>query len=132
MFEIGEYDPEREIIHFSKGGFQGGRGASNGEEFYIENVIEELDYPKEYFFNKTTRTLYYYNNQTNNTDPSDLLFEATNLKILFNFTKTSDHEIRGITFKDTSYTYLDDHSMPSGLLCSIINSRCTNNYFYRW
>ena len=31
-----------------------------GSEFYVENVLEELDVEREWFFNKTTRMLFYY------------------------------------------------------------------------
>ena len=40
MFEIDSYTDNSFI--FSKGGFQGARGNNNGDEFYIENVFEEL------------------------------------------------------------------------------------------
>lgn len=34
----GTYD-----VNFGRGGFQGAEGALQGQEFYIENVFEELD-----------------------------------------------------------------------------------------
>ncbi len=37
-------------------------GCSN--EFYIENVLEELDSPREWFFDSATRDLYYYHTGT--------------------------------------------------------------------
>eukprot|EP01083_Nonionella_stella_P019641 54547_1 len=118
MFEIGQYNATNMTFIFSRGGFQGARGNANGSEFFIENVYEELDYPTEYFYNTTTKTLYYYNNETSGID--SLEFEATNKKVLFNLTGDSmDHpvknvEIRGLTLRDTAYTYLDPHGMPSG------------------
>ena len=74
------------------------------------------DYPAEWFYNRTTKTLYYYNNETT---INDLEFEITNLKVLFNYTGTMEkpvknQEIRGMQLKDTQYTYLDPHGMPSG------------------
>ena len=81
-------------------------------------MFEELDFPGEFFFNTSTRMLYYYNNDSAGIDA--LQFEATQLKVLFNLTGASMHEplrdveIRGLTLKDTSYTYLDAHGMPSG------------------
>ena len=37
----------RNTLMFSRGGFQGARGARQGAEFFVENVMEELDYPTE-------------------------------------------------------------------------------------
>ena len=82
------------------------------------NIIE-LDYPTEWFYNKTENILYYYNNQSNNGAPSDILFEATNLKVLISYVgnmtnPVRNHTIRGVTFQDTQYTYMDVHGIPSG------------------
>ena len=117
MFAVdaAKYDPSKSTIIFSKGGFQGARGNNNGDEFYIENVMEELDSGAEYFYNKTTKTLYYFNNQTGS--PDSLTFEATNLKVIVNYTGTmskpvENQGIRGMTIMDTQYTYLDPHGMP--------------------
>lgn len=44
MFQA-EVRPNGTNVDFllGKGGFQGGRGADAGQEFYVENVFEELD-----------------------------------------------------------------------------------------
>lgn len=36
-------------LNFSKGGFQSARGSQNGGEFYVENLVEELDFATEFF-----------------------------------------------------------------------------------
>ena len=59
--------------HFSKGGFQGNIGQGGlGGEWYIENVLEELDAPTEWFHDHTAGKLYYVSNRyvliTLNTD----------------------------------------------------------------
>ena len=119
MFEVGEYDGSKRTMKFSKGGFQGARGNNNGDEIYVENVMEELDFPGEYFFNDSTKMLYYYNN-ISGSDPSSLKFEATKLKVLLNQTGSMEKPVKnvnvqGTTFRDTAYTYLDPHGMPSGI-----------------
>lgn len=51
MFEVGEFSSSS--LTFAKGGFQGARGpGAKGGEFYIENVLEELDAPNEWYFDK--------------------------------------------------------------------------------
>lgn len=85
---------------------------------YIENVFEELDAPNEWFFDEVQQKLYYI---VNGTDYSleDSVFEITNLKELITIkaemeNPAKDITIRGLNFKDTVYTYMDAHEMPSG------------------
>ena len=118
MFEVGDYDASSGKFMFSKGGFQGARGNNNGAEFYIENVFEELDSPNEWFYDEKTKMLYFWYNGTG-APPEDTVFEITNLKTLFNVTGTQEKPVKGLAFKgvmfkDTAYTYMDPHGMPSG------------------
>ena len=120
MYEVGEYDPQNGTFVFSKGGYQGGEGADTGAEFYIENVMEELDSPDEWFFNESSKILYFWYNATAGTrPPNDTLFVATQLKTLVTIQATQENPakditIRGVNFRDAAYTYLDPHGMPSG------------------
>eukprot|EP00729_Bicosta_minor_P015501 gene15501-29324_t len=70
---------------FSRGGIQGGEGVTGGEAWYIENVMEELDSEREWFFDTPTST-----------------FPAHHVAI------------QGVTLRDTVYTYFDPHGLPSG------------------
>ena len=105
---------------FSSGGFQGSRGASTGEDTYIENVFEELDAPTEWFFNESTKELYLWHNATVGTPPpTDGSISATQTKWLFNITGThaapvANISLLGIGLRDTAYTYMDPHGIPSG------------------
>ncbi len=120
MFEVGSYDSKTSSFTFSKGGFQGARGNDNGDEFYIENVMEELDSANEWFFDKTTKTLYFFYNETSGKmPPADTLYVVPILKTLIKVQASQDQPakgitIRGVNFRDTVYTYLDPHGMPSG------------------
>ena len=49
---------------FARGGTQGGEGATEGESWYIENVLEELDMGREWYFDASTATLIYRPNVT--------------------------------------------------------------------
>ena len=102
MFEIG--DNINNTLVFSKGGFQGSRGGSSGGELYIENVFEELDFPDEWFYNTTERVLYYYTNRTGNPTVNGQLFEATNLKILFELRGNQSMPVSNVTFAGINLT----------------------------
>jgi len=85
---------------------------------YIENVFEELDSPNEWFFDTATNLLYLWYNSTGAPNPKDL-YVATNLKVLFNISGTQAAPVVGVTLaglgiRDSAYTYLDPHGMPSG------------------
>eukprot|EP00435_Cladocopium_sp_Y103_P019596 s583_g4.t1 len=64
MFDVAKYDKERNNFTFGRGGNQGARGENQGGDFFIENVMEELDYPGEFFFDKRTEKLYLFHNGT--------------------------------------------------------------------
>lgn len=118
MFEVGDYDASSGKFTFSRGGFQGARGSDSGAEFYIENVFEELDSPNEWFYDEKSKMLYLWYNGTG-APPQDTVFEVTNVKTLFSVMGNQQNPVKGVNFKglmfkDTSYTYLDPHGMPSG------------------
>ena len=94
-----------------------------GEEWYIEGVLEELDIGREWYFDNKTLTLYYKPNATTNGEPASGppmgSFVATNLKVLLNVTGSQAspaHHIavKGLTIRDTSYSYFEPHGLPSG------------------
>ena len=120
MFEVGGYESESGTFTFSKGGFQGARGKNAGEEFFIENIMEELDYLNEWFYDGSSKVLYFFYNASSGTVPPPYLtYVVPTLKTLISV-KASQQDparsitIRGITFRDTAYTYMDPHGMPSG------------------
>ena len=120
MFEVGKYDAGSGSFTFSRGGYQGARGSGKGDEFYIENVMEELDSPNEWFFDSNTQMLYFwYNASAGTMPPSDTLYVVPQLKTLIKIQASQDKPakaitISGVNFRDTCYTYLDPHGMPSG------------------
>jgi hypothetical protein len=107
-------------LGWSYGAFQGAEGDSTGEDFFIEHVFEELDYPREFFFDASTQTLYFNHNATPGTPPpATWTFEVPSLPCLINISGTNtvpaqDISISGITFTSASASFLMAHGIPSG------------------
>jgi len=122
MFEVDAYNSATRTISWSKGGFQGARGAAGrgGSDWYIENLLEEVDTPNEFYFDSRAKKLYYFSNNTKASPPAlNTLFESTNIRTLIHVQGSPEEpvmnlKISGITFKDTNYTYMDPHGVPSG------------------
>jgi hypothetical protein len=122
MYKIDSHDPASRTIKWSYGGFQGARGDHVGHgragEWYVENILEELDTPNEYYFDTTNQLLYYFYNGTGS-PPSNFQLIASNLKTLIDVRGSQDYPVRnikiqGIKFVNTAYTFLDPHGVPSG------------------
>ena len=108
--------------------YQGAEGVTGGEKWYIENVLAELDIGREWFFDDASRTLYYKPNATDaggaggadgGGGPPTGEFVATHLEVLINVTGSQAAParhvaIRGLTLRDTAYTYFEPHGTPSG------------------
>ena len=110
------------LLFEPRGGMQGGGGMTSASQWFIENLLEELDSPNEYYFDRRRRRLYYNPNATGDpsTGPSgNEEWVATHARVLFNLSGTMalpirNLTIRGLTLRDTRYTYLDSHGLPSG------------------
>jgi hypothetical protein len=66
-------------VNFGYGGYQEARGSgiNAGQHFYLENVLEELDVPGEWYYNSTTGELFVFPNTTAGVDPAAALAAAT-------------------------------------------------------
>ena len=107
-------------LTWSYGAFQGAEGDRSGEDWFIEHVHEELDAPREFYFDAATQRLYYFHNASQGTPPpADWTFEAPMLACLINVSGTAtspvtDIYISGITFTGAAASYLMAHGIPSG------------------
>jgi len=109
------------LIFDPKTGMQGGEGMTSAGQWWIENVKEEVDDANEWFFDTEEQMLYFNPNNTDMTSgPSGSEQWAVPLtRVLFNISGTPDKPVKnvklsGLTLRDTRYTYLDPHGMPSG------------------
>ena len=117
MFEVASYDKASNNFTFGKGGNQGARGANTGGDWFVENVLEELDHPGEFYYDAEASKLYLYHNGTG-APPPNATIVAPRLRTLINVSGTQWTPVRdvrhsGIGFTATRYTYMDAHGVPS-------------------
>ena len=67
------------LLFAAGGGGQQARSSAEGSIWFVENLIELLDAPNEWFYDEAAALLYYI---ANNTHPSSIAFTRTNLKQL--------------------------------------------------
>eukprot|EP00729_Bicosta_minor_P003139 gene3139-30522_t len=126
VFLVDQYDPATNSMGWTVGGFQGGEGSSSAAEWNVENVFEELDYPREWYFDTATNDLYYFHNDTAGTSPpDDLAFSGTHLEQLITIigagsarSDTGAHveniTIRGLSITGAALTTLAPHGHDGG------------------
>ena len=120
MFAVDSQSVEGKTLSWTKGGFQGAEGADVGGNWYIENVIEELDAPNEYFYDKDRGQLYYFYNASNGVPPpSSIEFESVEERILITVKGSQEKPVSNVTvtnliLRDARFTFMDPHGMPSG------------------
>ena len=118
-FEIDAWDNATSTVTFGKGGYQGARGGP-GSDYFVENAIELLDAPTEWYLDPIDASngmLYYFNNASG-APSADLLFTVPMLAALITVNATQAAPATGITlthlgFRDTRGTFLDVHAVPS-------------------
>ena len=64
VFAIDSTNPATSTIAFGIGGTQEGRGSAEGAQYFVANLLEELDAPGEYFIDSDARVLYLMPNET--------------------------------------------------------------------
>ena len=122
-FETESINASTGRISFGKGGFQGARGGP-GSDWFVQNVYEELDDPNEFYFDKQTKVLYVFANETNPQDPPAaskryVVIPSAHHTLLATDETSKEAPIRNLTirglgFRDTAWTMLMPHGVPSG------------------
>lgn len=134
MYQVSSVDPDRGVIEWvdndrmPQGGWQGGRGwqlnGTSGDitpnpPFFVENILEELDFPDEWFFDKKQSKLYYWN-PDDGPPARSTTFVATALKELIGIRGDAmeapirDISILGLCFRDARATFMEPWGVPSG------------------
>jgi hypothetical protein len=116
QFKIDDRDEANNVITWSYGGFQEARGHSIGQEWFIDNIFEELDAPGEWFYDEMEQKLYFFPNGTDDLPSSG---SGTVLQRLLNIRGTLDNPVYNITvvnitFTQTEPTFLERYEVPSG------------------
>eukprot|EP01060_Flectonema_neradi_P016246 TRINITY_DN2283_c0_g1_i15.p1 TRINITY_DN2283_c0_g1~~TRINITY_DN2283_c0_g1_i15.p1 ORF type:complete len:827 (+),score=196.14 TRINITY_DN2283_c0_g1_i15:61-2541(+) len=99
-------------ITLAYGGYQEARGAQmKTNHYYVENLIEELDVPSEWFFDEDTDTVYLYPNSTEGGFPEVTI---PTLDTLISVKDAHDVVIQGLTITQTRATFMEQYEVPSG------------------
>ena len=104
------------LVNFSRGGFQEARGGSIGEHFYIEGLLEELDYPREWYASDTE--LFYMPGL----DERDLQAQTITAPVLETVVRVKGTmalpvrhlRFEGIEISHSKTTYMEPYEVPSG------------------
>ena len=107
---------------FAEGGYQDARGSDGAGDWYIENVLEELDAPGEWYHDVAAGKLYvFYNASAGTPPPNDgsIVAIPDGAHGLINVTATQAAPARGLSFlgvgfRDTAHVFFAPHSIPSG------------------
>ena len=121
-FLVDGYDPDSREMRWTKGGFQGAEGSSTAQEWYVENVFEELDSPNEWYYDANERLLYWFYNGTGAPAPKSV--EATRLIDIITVVgggsargetdpHVTDVTLRGLTFTGAALSNMEPHGLPS-------------------
>ena len=86
-----------------EGGWQNNRRMGMHDKYrFVENVFEELDTVNEWFYDKKTKTLYYY--PPKGLDLNNAKFETPQLAHLFEFKGTGTNPVRNISIEGLQLT----------------------------
>ena len=118
----GDGDGGGPVLHFSRGGWQDCQGAAakDGMAFFIENLLEELDAPAEFYFDADAQLLYYMPNGTATAAALDAI--TWTAPVAETLVRVVGYEggpyatniaLDGITFTETTRTVLSEYIFPS-------------------
>ena len=118
QYRIAGTDPAQNRLLLGEGGWQLqraqglGRAREAASPIYVENILEELDAPGEWFHDAQSRTLYWL--PPAGIDPANAHFEAVVLKDLVVIRGSAASPVRhvvfrGLTFTQTGLTFMEPY-----------------------
>ena len=120
MFEVSrakvETDGSQSLL-FGGGGNQGGEGADFADEWYIENVFEELDAPGEFFYSPSDGKLFLVANGSSWSPPAEVVVPSLATLIRLNGSRAKpvvNITLAGLVLQDTRPTFLEPRTTPTG------------------
>jgi hypothetical protein len=104
------------VFDYGRGGFQGAWGTTSDEEFFVENVFEELDAPAEWFHDAAANELFVVWNATG--APPSTGWYATQHMVLINATGSQGTPVRNISLvglgvRDAAASFFEPRGLPS-------------------
>jgi hypothetical protein len=122
QYRLAGVDREKHRLLLGEGGWQLqraqglGRARDAASPIYVENLLEELDAPGEWFLDRQTHTLYWL--PPPGLDPAGARFEAVVLKNLIEVRGTAAAPVRqlafrGLTFTQTGLTFMEPYEPVS-------------------
>ena len=116
MFEVNGTTPDGNFT-FGRGGNQGGEGADTAAEWWIENVLEELDAPNEFFYDKSSGELHFYYNGTGPTPPAAVVVPTLIDMLQIKGTQASpvtNISLLGLKITANRPSFMEPRANPSG------------------
>lgn len=107
-------------LSWTHGGFHGAEGTDVGEDWFLDHVFEELDAPREFYFEAGSQRLFYFHNATPGTPPpSSWAFEVPLLPVLISVSGSpavpvANVTLQGLTFTGAAASFLMPHGIPAG------------------
>ena len=139
MWEIKSHNRSASELRFGRGGSQGGRSWCKcdqctyvgpwckrdddgnviddrliGGGWFVENILEELDAPGEFFYVESNRTILLLLNATDIEDDAEMTLIVPVLATLIKIDGADKVTISNVGFRDARNTYLEKHGVPSG------------------
>ena len=121
QYRIKQIDYDRHAVILGEGGWQtheymAGNSFAGNSRFFIDNVIEELDAPNEWFLDSQNGMLYFL--PPEGLELAGATIEVPQLKRLIEFRGTQENPVRhiklaGFRFTHTAATYLGKYEVPS-------------------
>jgi hypothetical protein len=122
QYQLAAFNGSSQAFELSYGGYQEARGSHiRTNHFYVENVLEELDVPGEWYFDEDTGMLFVYFNGTSPEVAEVVLpLHSKLIQIAGNASGyAASISLSGLTFTETRTTFMEQYEVQGS-----VGSRC--------